>query len=489
MGLQAQKSHNNKDIIDIFHTITSEEIFGYAKDLSADKYKGRLAGTPEYMESAKYVADHLKKWGIKPAGDNNTYFRKYKRDYCDVLSNGKLSAQLVGKKKDTVNRTYMFTHHFFPGSNSFNGTVNSEVVYVGYGVTAPELKYDDYKGMDVKGKIVLVELGGPYDKKEKDGYKKWKDYIKTSEKMKNAVRHGARGLVFIYLKACPGFPHIQNLIYCHTNKKVIEDLFMAEGKNYSATLKKLREKKKPVSVELKSKLSISCDTRLNRDKDYATVMGIIEGSNPKLKDEVIILGAHLDGQGSLGTVFSSALDNASGVADIMGTARALSQSPIKPKRSVLFLFFGGEEVGLKDSEFYCKNPLFPKEKTVCLINLDMVGNGRSFYMSRIKSYPGLYKHFSDANDKYIHRKLKSTHTYRVTTRPRTDGMMFLMHGFRSFDIFSSDRVKKLYYHHPYDTPETLTPEIMEDASKWLYLSVLSIANDDNLDLSEEKEID
>ncbi len=480
-----QKQEKELTITDVFHNITSEEVFGFAEDLSDPKYKGRLSGTPEYMDAASYVVDHLKKWGIKPGGDNGSWYQMMSRAYCDVLSTGALSVALKDKSGHSFSKEYNFTDHYFPGSNSANGTVEGEAVYVGYGISAPELDWDDYKKLDVKGKIVVVELGGPYDYKIDGDYEKWAPYVSYQIKMENAIERGAKGIMFVYLKASPGLPYYENLIYCHINKKVASDLFFGQKTSYEQTLKSLKEKKKHVSQSLGHTVKITANTQYNEPGEYANVIGIIEGTDPVLKDEYIILGAHLDGQGTLGEVFMSALDNASGVADIMAVAKALTESPVKPKRSVMFIFFGGEEVGLIGAQHYITNPIVPKEKTVFMVNLDMVGNGRGFHISGLQSWPGIEKHFLEANDCYIHRKVSTSPKWKPVGRPRSDGALFHRNGYRTLWLHCTEWVKTLYYHHPMDTPETLTPEIMEDVAKMLYLAVLNTSNDDDLDLTEK----
>ncbi|MBR8537169.1 M28 family peptidase [Carboxylicivirga sediminis] len=263
-----------------------------------------------------------------------------------------------------------------------------------------------------------------------------------------------------------------------------EEFFFARNLSLEKIRKTLKEKNKPQSIELKHKVTLSADTEYHPDGSYANVIGIIPGSDPLLKDEVIMVGAHLDGQGNLGELFPGALDNASGVADIMAAARALSNLPA-PKRTIAFFFIGAEEKGLLGALEYAKDPLFNKDKTICYINLDMVGNGNGLYFGGGQSFPDIYKHFEASNKQFIHRTMKTNYLNRsYKGRPRTDGMALSQHGFRALSVHCTDRVKKLYYHHPADTPETLVPEIMEDVSKWLYLGLYSLANAESIDLNE-----
>ena len=152
-----------------------------------------------------------------------------------------------------------------------------------------------------------------------------------------------------------------------------------------------------------------------------------------LKNEAIIIGGHLDAVGNAGRVVNGALDNASGIVDIMGAAKAMAQSGIALKRSVIFLFLGGEEVGLIGSKIYTEKPVFPKEKTVTYINLDMVGNGTGLAVNAGSTYKELLKYFVHANSKYIHRTMETSSPVPGSYygRPRSDGVVFSMAGYRT----------------------------------------------------------
>jgi hypothetical protein len=209
---------------------------------------------------------------------------------------------------------------------------------------------------------------------------------------------------------------------------------------------------------------------------------MIEGSDPVLKDEVIIIGGHLDAVGNAGGLLvAGGYDNASGIIDIMAAAKALSESGVKLKRTLLFLMIGAEETGLRGSKFYTKNPIFPKEKTVTYINLDMVGNGTGLAVSASATCAGLTDYFKRANDKYIHRPMRvSTSAGSFYGRPRSDGLVFLADGFRTMSISATDGVKPVYYHLPGDDETAVTPEIMEDVAKLIYLSFIDMANANTL---------
>jgi Zn-dependent M28 family amino/carboxypeptidase len=135
---------------------------------------------------------------------------------------------------------------------------------------------------------------------------------------------------------------------------------------------------------------------------------------------------------------------------------------------------------LYGSKFYAENPLFPITKTRLMINLDMVGNGTGFYLTGGKTYTDLYRHFETANNEWIHRKMQTNEVRKNYGRPRSDASIFENAGIPTFGLWTSGSVHPVYYHHPMDKMNVLTPEIMEDAAKLLYLGVMGVANDETL---------
>jgi hypothetical protein len=473
--LFAQENSEEK-IIEIFHSISSNEILGFATELSSEKYNGRLSGSPEFLEAAKWCANKFKEWGIQPA-NNGSYFQYFPNEYSEVFTIG----ELIYSSPDNKLFQYTFPDDYLPGSNSASGTVTGEMVYVGYGISAPELNYDDYKNVDVKGKIIILESGVPYTKNDTT-LAKWTPYAYHRYKFRNAVKHGAAGMIYVSKIANPNTVNLDNFIYAHISTEVALQIITDAGKDYKTIRQKLRNMETPsFYLNSKQKITITAKTKYFPDATACNVVGLIEGSDPVLKDEVIIIGGHLDGQGKMGeTVFPGALDNASGVSDILGAAKAFAALDEKPKRSILFILLGGEECGLYGSKFYVENPLFAIEKTKLMINLDMVGNGTAFYLAEAKSYPELLKHFETANTKYIHRKMDASKTRKNYGRPRSDASNFENAGIKTFSFYTHNSVYPVYYHQPLDKTNVLTPEIMEDAAKLLFLGIINVANDESL---------
>jgi hypothetical protein len=466
-----------------FHSISSEEIAGWMAEICSPEFNGRLAGTPEYLAAAEWAAARLKEWGIKPAGDNGSFFQWFDHPYTVVNDIGALQLHLPQKDGKVVVKGYSAPADYYPGMNSGNGEVTAEVVYVGYGVSAPELDYDDYRGIDVKGKIVLMNRDVPYKDVRNPEYAKWVRYCYHHYKVENAAAHGAAGMLYIDgNSANPNISYVDNMIVCGIGPEPLADIFAGLGKDNSSLLAQTDKSFRPASFATGKTMTIRANTTRHPEGRTCNVAGMIEGTDPLLKEEVIIIGGHLDAVGNAGGLLvDGGLDNASGVIDIMAAAKALAMSGIKMKRTVLFLLIGGEEVGLLGSKFYTKNPIFPKEKTITYINLDMVGNGTGLAVSASASCAGLTEYFKTANSRYIHRPMRvSTSGGSFYGRPRSDGLVFLADGFRTMSLSTTDGVKPVFYHLPGDDETAVTPEIMEDVAKLIYLAFIEMANADTL---------
>lgn len=460
-----------------FHHISSHEILDWAARLSSPEFNGRMTGSPEYLAAAEWVAGMLESWKIKPAGEEGSFFQWFDHGYNEVHNLGSLSLHIPVKNSPEIIKHYTFPDGYFPGMNSGSGEVTAEVVFVAYGVTAPELGYDDYSNIDVTGKIVLMCRDVPYKDVRNPEYSKWVKYCYHRYKLENAVKHGAAGMLYIDgLHANPNISYDPGFIWCGIGDEVLNDLFAGQKKTYSEIMAGIDKSFKPASFSMGRKVTVKASTTWHEGKS-CNVLGMIEGTDPDLKHELIVAGAHLDAVGNCGVWLPGALDNASGCVDIMAAAKAIAASQIPLKRSILFAFFGGEETGLVGSGLLAEKLVKEKTDVVCYINLDMVGNGRGFFIAGGKTYPGLLKHFEKANSSFIHRSLGSSESRPHYGRPRSDAAHFEKAGIPTMSLFTTQTVLPVYYHLPGDDINALTPEIMEDAAKLLYLSLISIANE------------
>lgn len=475
----SQKNPEEKRLLSVMHSLSSNDLFSCVKELASDEYTGRLTGTEGYNKAARWVSSHFEKWGLHPAGDNGTYLQSFPISYTRVFEECGVSLH-VPFKETTIEKSYTYDDQFIPGSTSGSGKVTSEVIYVGYGVTAPELDYDDYKGVDVEGKIVLMEREVPVSPKEDtDLFKKWRPYSFHQYKLENAVAHGAKGMLYNYGPiGNPNNAYSEGFIYSHVGEEVVSDVFAGTGKKHGEVVKKIKETLQPQSFNTGKVYTIENTTEHHPQGTGFNVIGILKGSDPQLKDELIILGGHLDHLGRCYEIMPGANDNASAVSVILGLAEALSQSEVKLRRSVMFLCFGAEEQGVVGSKYYLGHPVFPLEKTMAFINMDGVGCGDKLRAIAAENYPDFWQFVKQANQKYIHREVSPSY-FANLARPRLDAARFMWHDVPtlSFSAYGA----KSYYHTTKDDIGTITPEIMEDLAQLLFISVVDMANQDSLD--------
>lgn len=473
-----EKSTPEEKLLTSFHSISSHKLFGYVKELASEKYGGRLTGTEGYNACATWVASLLKQWGISPAGDNNSFLQAFPNPYTLVFKGCEAYIH-IPYKGTSQKKYYRYEDEFIPGSTSDSGEVTAEVVYVGYGITAPELDYDEYEGLDVKGKIVLMEREVPVSPDENpELFKKWRLYSFHQYKLKNAVSHGARGMLYNYGPiANPNNAFSKGFIYTHVGEVVVSDIFLSTGKKHKEVVETIRKTLRPQSFATGKVFTIKNVTEHHPEGTGYNVIGILEGSDPQLKEELIIIGAHLDHLGYCYEMMPGANDNASGVAVVLGVAEALARCAVKPRRSVMFLFFGAEEQGVVGSEYYLDHPRVPIEKTVAFINLDGVGCGDKIRALAARNFPQFWEYIKRANEKYVHRLISPRHFSNIA-RPRLDAARFMWKGVPtlSFSVFGGGS----YYHITKDSIETITPEILEDLAQILFVAILDIANADEV---------
>lgn len=468
---------SDETILPIMHSISSHTLFDYVKELSSEKYEGRLTGTRAYSQVAQWTADLFRQWGVKPLVDNGSYFQEFPNPYTLVLESGEVILQIPVGKRDTVRKSYRYEEEFFPGSTSDAGSVTSDVVYVGYGITAPELGYDDYKGVDVKGKIVMFEPEVPVSPDRQPAlFMKWRPYSFHDTKMKNAAAHGAAGVLYNYHIVNPNCVFIKGLVLTYVGRNVIDDIFRGTGTRRDSIVQRIRRSLKPASFATGKRVTIRCTTEHHPEGMGSNVVGYIEGTDPALKDEVVIVGAHLDHVGKNHLLMPGANDNASGVAVLLGVAEAAAKASAGLRRSVLFLLFGAEEQGVKGSEYYLAHPPVPNKNVKAFINLESIGRGEKLGIGAGKNYPDLYDVVERNNRMYIHRAISADTTANLA-RPRQDAAHFLWAGIPTIGMgtYGAKPVPVATYHTTHDRAEYITPEIVEDIARLTFLTVMELA--------------
>ena len=481
---QAQPASSEEaKLLSGLHSISSQPLYKYVKELASEKYGGRLTGTPEYNACADWVASLLKKWGLRPAGDGGTYLQSFPNPYTLVFPGCEVYLHLPINGAE-IKKYYRYEDEFIPGGTSGKGEVTAEVIYVGYGVTAPELGYDDYAGVDVKGKILLMEREVPVSPDDNpELFKKWRPYSFHQYKLENAAAHGARGMLYNYGPiGNPNNSYREGLVYSHVGEAVVADVFAGTGRDHKAIIEKIEKTLKPQSFATAKVFTLTNNTEHHPEGVGTNVIGLIEGSDPALKGEFIILGGHLDHLGRMWELMPGANDNAAAVAIMLGVAEAMSNCPVKPRRSVMFLFFGAEEQGVAGSDFYVNHPVFPLEKTAAFINLEAAGIGDKVGVLAGKDFPDFYAFLEKANSRYIHRVIEASHFANIA-RPRQDTARFLWKGVPSVTVSASETVpveRPSSYHNTRDNLDAITPEIMEDIAQLLFAAILDMSDEPTL---------
>jgi Zn-dependent M28 family amino/carboxypeptidase len=372
-----------------------DALLEHVKKLSSDEFEGRAPGTKGEELSVNYLIDEFKKVGLKPGNADGTYVQKVPlvgiTPTPAPLTFKKGSVTQTLKWKDDV---VAWTKHVAPSAS----LDNSELVFVGYGVVAPEFNWDDYKGVDVKGKTIVMLVNDPPvpDPAKPDeldpktfGGKAMTYYGRWTYKYEIAAQKGAAGALIIHetIPAGYGFNVVQgktgeqfDLVTPDKNmsRAAIEGwipleqgkkLLKAAGQDFD-TLKALAATRDFTPVPLGFTASMTIKNTL-RTIDSKNVIAKLEGSDPKEKDEYVVYTAHWDhfGKGPEG-IFHGAEDDGIGCAALIEMARAFTKLPAPPKRSILFLAVTSEEQGLLGSQYYAVTPIYPMAKTLADLNMD-----------------------------------------------------------------------------------------------------------------------
>ena len=479
-------------------SITSAQIKEYIDYLASDEMKGRATPSVELDKAAQYIADKFAAFGIQKI--NNTYFQEVPFCAPDLVKE-KCSFTIT---RNGQTKEFTLKNQYNPLFNTASGSLNAAVVFVGYGITAPEYNYDDYKNIDVKGKIVLVMKHEPGENDKNsifDGVRNTK-YASIETKIENAVAHGAAGLLLVtdplnhYSLHPQGYnwKSLSSFVYeglnyelCDGERKipavqvgenVIEMLLgnVDELKKIQQNIDKLMQ---PNSFEIKgAKVELATEINLN-SMNSKNVVGYIEGSDATLKKEYIVIGAHYDHIGykkkhkqGEDYIFNGADDNASGTAGVIAIANALSRMKEKPKRSVIFILFTAEEVGLIGSEYYVNHPLFPLENTRAMLNLDMISRNHidSLEFEGAEINPDLGKIVEQENQ----------HEGFVLYKPTRDLYGFSDHyNFFKKNITAMSFFTGLHedYHKVGDNPDKINAEMAARVYKLAFRVLWNVAND------------
>lgn len=363
--------------------LTQKDLMRDLGYLASDKLEGRATGEPGQWLAAQYIANRFAEAGLQPmTGDG------YYQDF-EVQSGRQLGP---GSKLDLCGGTFSDAKQAVPAAFSPGGQVSGPIVFAGYGLMLPERGRNDYAGLDVAGKIVLVLSGYPGPDKAGSELERFSG---ARDKAVFATRAGAAGIVYV---RCPSdSPDDEPYGFDETfNRSPAKTPFYALSRaaalsvlpdGYKAVLDEEPGAADAHLGETLGNARLSVDIREKVGKT-ANVVGLLVGSDPKLRWEYVVVGAHYDhlGKGRFGSmdqqlagqaVHNGADDNASGTVGVVELADALAAVNPRPKRSVLFICFSGEELGLLGSSYYVSHPLVRLDNTVAMLNMDMIGRLRN----------------------------------------------------------------------------------------------------------------
>lgn len=380
----------------IFNALDSEtRIMSDIYYLTSDECEGRGSTTAGIHKAADYLVSRLKQAGLQPAGVDGTYFQPYDFKLAGprLGNDNALSFSAAGNTVECNKSDYQVL-----GAGNSGKLENIPVVFVGYGIVSEEPKYDDYAGVDVAGKVVIIARKAP--RQEEKAEPKFKDDLATlTSKINLAIEKKAAAVLLV--NDATGSKDSDDLVrfnfagtrakkeappVLHVKRSVVDQLLSkAEAKSLTDLETNIAETQKPKSEVLKN-VTISLKSDINRDGiKIKNVIATVPGAGD-LADEIVVVGSHYDhvGRGETGSLANSkeihhgADDNASGTCCNLEIARRwqeLQSGPnaTKNRRRVVFQWYSAEEWGLIGSDYYVKNPLFPLDKTACMLNLDMVG--------------------------------------------------------------------------------------------------------------------
>jgi len=398
-GEKKEPVAKTEDLKSVASAITADDLLGRIRVLASDAFEGRAPGTRGETLTLNYLISELKKTGLSPGNPDGSY-----------VQNVRLAA-IKGNPSVTFSAGSQTLHPEYPEDyvavsrhSRRDVTIkDSDLVFVGYGIVAPEFEWDDYKGVDVKGKTVLMLINDPpvpdpsnpqkLDEKIFGG-KIMTYYGRWTYKFEEAARKGAAAAILVHETRAAGYPYgvlirswgRENFtieksgnrenrlpVEAWITTKTANKLFEASGKNFESLKRSAKSRDfKPVPIGATASFTVKNTIRRIQSQN---VIAMLEGSDPKLKSEYLLYTAHWDHLGKNerlkgDQVYNGAVDNASGTAGLLEIARAYARLSVRPRRSVLFLASTAEEKGLLGAAYYAENPLYPLNRTLANINLD-----------------------------------------------------------------------------------------------------------------------
>lgn len=468
----------------------------HVRFLARPEMQGRGNGTPELDQAAEYLAAQFRIWGLRPAGEDGTYFQTF-----ELLTDTEIGP---GSELSLGEQQLRAGEDFSAFRFSTPAEVAGSLVFVGYGITAPEMHWDDYSTVDVTGKIVVVFRHEPQENDENSLFNgtEFTTHASLMNKAINAKQHGAAGVIFIMdpnnhgpdeeeirSTAAGTTTDDSGIAVAYARMEPVLSYFDQAGFNLGQLQTEIDSQLESRSFEF-SDAAVRLKTDVARiRKPVRNVVAAIDGSDPELRDEWVIAGAHydhlgLDGEFSLerngnGQIHHGADDNASGTAGILELARIASANREYLNRSVLFMGFAGEEVGLRGSSHFVAEPTIEIENAVAMINLDMIGRLRDnrVFVSGVGTSPNFAASLERLNESVGLRL-----DYSDSGMGASDHMSFNIKRIPVLFFFSGLHSD---YHKPSDTAEKIDAEGAGKVLMLAYQMIDELANENDRPLYTE----
>jgi hypothetical protein len=439
----------------------------HIKYLSSDELEGRGDGAPGLEKAADYIAKSFRASGLEPAGDNGTFFQRF--ELVSGLSVEPGNSVTFKTPRKSVALEIGRDYELLSTSPNQSSSSSLPVVFAGYGISAPPLQYDDYAGIDAAGKAVLIFTHEPQENDPKSRFDGQTNtaYSSVVSKAEAARAHGARAILLMD----DPVHEPQTALYRRwlrdpqAEEYGIPVFYLSRDRVQQAlgTLLNLAAVAREIDRDLTTQsqplgevgvTAVDRTTKIRRP--VRNVIGILRGSDPSVQSEVVILGAHYDhlgrsarfsmDQSSTGQIHHGADDNASGTAAVLEMAKVGVESRTDFRRSIVFMTFAGEELGLLGSSYYVQHPSAPLENTVAMINLDMVGRaGGKILVDGLPSAPSV------EDDLKVAQKSSGTGMNALHGSPgagASDDATFLLRKIPAINFFSGFHAD---YHRPSDT--------------------------------------
>ena len=456
-------------------TIRAADLMKTVEFLAAPRLQGRLAGGPGYWTAAREMAHRFRRLGLAPGGDDGFYQR------LDVEYEEIDSCTLALVRPDGSARALRLGPDFTCRGLTGSGHFTAPVVFAGYGLSMPERGYEDYAGLDVRGKVVLVFKAAPPFRLDTLG---WGDVPMPRLRGRVAAGHGARGMLFAAVGDPEGLarpigsvlegpgPQDEGFPRLMVDVPMAQELMGAESPGLAAIKAGIDSTRRPSPRECGTTVRVDVKARYVAKQPSANVVGILAGGDPALKDQVVVVGAHLDHVGAqAGLLFPGANDNASGSAAVLAMAQALARGGVRPKRTVVFVLISSEESGLDGAKRFVAHPPAPLGKVVAMLNLDCVGVGDSIQLGSGRTSPKLWRLARDLDARGA----------RLTVEPTwggggADATPFAGKGIPT--LYFASRFSYPHIHLPSDKPGTLNPRLLEALTRLACRTTWQVAQGD-----------